>query len=84
MKRLILLSLVSFAFFCGNGQALQLQQPAKGDIWTAFTVQKIQWQKANVDNIKIEISLDSARTWSVLQASYPASAESYNWTVANK
>lgn len=76
--------MVSFAFFFANGQALQLEHPAKGDVWPAFTKQRIEWRIANVDNIKIEISTDSARTWAVLQSSYPASAGNYEWTVINK
>lgn len=84
MKRLLLLSLVSFAISFANGQALQLQHPAKGDVWAAFTYGRIQWQFANVDNIKIELSSDSGRTWSILQSSYPASAAYYDWTVSNK
>ncbi|MDB5249506.1 MAG: hypothetical protein JWQ40_3900 [Segetibacter sp.] len=84
MKRLLLLSLVSFAFFFARGQALQLEHPAKGDVWTAFSTQKIQWQAANVDNIKIELSTDSGRSWSVIQESYPAPSNSYDWEVVNK
>jgi len=84
MKRLLLLSLVSFAFFFADGQALQLQHPTGGEVWPAFSIQRIQWQLANVDNIKIEVSTDNARTWSVLQSSYPASATYYDWTVVNK
>ncbi len=84
MKRLLLLSLVSFAFCFAQGQALQLLHPASGDVWPAFSTQRIQWQFANVDNIKIEVSVDSARSWTVLQSSYPASATYYDWTVVNK
>src|SRR3954452_1636034 len=84
MKRLVLLSLVSIAFLFSKGQALQLQTPAKGDTWPIFSTQRIQWQLANVDNIKIEVSTDSARSWTVIQSSYPASATFYDWTVINK
>jgi hypothetical protein len=84
MKRLLLLSLVSFAFIFSKAQSLQLQHPPKGDVWPIYSVKKIQWQFANVDNIKIEVSTDSAKSWSVVQPSYPASATYYDWTVINK
>lgn len=63
---------------------LQLKKPAAGDIWPALSVQRIEWSTANIDNIKIETSLDSGRTWTVLLSSYPASATYYEWTVPEK
>ena len=63
---------------------LQLKKPAAGDIWPALSVQRIEWSSANIDNIKIESSLDSGRTWTVLLSSYPASATYYEWTVPEK
>lgn len=63
---------------------LQLKKPAAGDIWPALSVQRIEWSSANIDNIKIESSLDSGRTWTVLLNSYPASATYYEWTVPEK
>ncbi len=59
---------------------LQLKKPAAGDIWPALSVQRIEWSTANIDNIKIETSLDSGRTWTVLLSSYPASATYYEMT----
>ncbi|OYU55558.1 MAG: hypothetical protein CFE25_11625 [Chitinophagaceae bacterium BSSC1] len=63
---------------------LQLKKPAAGDIWPALSVQRIEWSSANIDNIKLESSLDSGRTWTVLLSSYPASATYYEWTVPEK
>ena len=63
---------------------LQLKKPATGDIWPALSVQRIEWSSANIDNIKLETSLDSGRTWTVLLSSYPASATYYEWTVPEK
>lgn len=61
-----------------------MQKPTKGDIWPAYTTQRIQWISSNVDNIKIESSLDSGRTWNLIVASYPAAAEYYDWEVPFK
>jgi hypothetical protein len=63
---------------------LQLKKPAAGDIWPALSVQRIEWSSTNIDNIKLESSLDSGRTWTVLLSSYPASATYYEWTVPEK
>ena len=39
--------------------------------------------EANVENIKIEVSLDSGRNWVTMLESYPASAGFYEWEVPN-
>lgn len=65
-------------------QVLQLRSPIAGDVWPAYSMQRIQWTSENVDNIKIESSLDSGRTWSLIVNSYPASAQFYEWEVPNK
>ena len=44
----------------------------------------IEWTSENIDNIKIESSLDSGRTWQLIISSYPASAQKYEWEVPNK
>jgi len=56
----------------------------KGDIWPSYSKQRIEWDAANIDNIKIESSLDSGRTWKVEISSYAASAGFYEWEVPNK
>lgn len=68
----------------GWSQVLQLRRPIAGDVWPAYSIQRIQWTSENVDNIKIESSLDSGRTWSLIVNSYPASAQFYEWEVPNK
>lgn len=70
--------------FVANAQVIVLQKPTKGDVWSAFSIQRIQWASTNIDNIKIESSLDSGRTWTTIVSSYPASAEFYDWEVPNK
>ncbi len=84
IQRLFILFLSLFVFGITQAQVIQLRKPAKGDVWPAFTVQRIQWTSTNIDNIKIESSLDSGKTWNVILASYPASAEYYDWEVPNK
>lgn len=44
----------------------------------------IEWTSENIDNIKIESSLDSGRSWQLVISSYPAAAQRYEWEVPNK
>lgn len=84
MKRLLLILLLLGTGSCLFAQTLELTRPAGGTIWPAYSIQRIEWSSANVDNIKIESSLDSGRTWSVIINSYPASAQLYEWEIPNK
>lgn len=67
-----------------SAQAIVLRKPIKGDIWPSYSKQRIVWDASNVDNIKIESSLDSGRTWKLEVSSYAASAGFYEWDVPNK
>ena len=67
-----------------HGQAIVLEKPNSTSIWPAYSIQKIIWNATNIENIKIEASLDSGRNWIVILNSYPASAGFYEWEVPNK
>lgn len=71
---------------CGDlfSQVLQLRKPTAGTVWPGYSKQMIEWTSENIDNIKIESSLDSGRTWQLIISSYPASAQKYEWEVPNK
>lgn len=64
-------------------QVIQLRRPTAGDSWPAYSQQRIEWNSSNIDNIKIESSLDSGRTWNLVINSYPASASYYEWDIPN-
>lgn len=66
------------------GQAIVLDKPSRTSVWPAYSIQKIVWNATNIENIKIEASLDSGRNWIIVQNSYPASAGYYEWEVPNK
>ncbi len=84
MKRIIyILSLLLLLSFQLDAQLLQLRTPIKGDRWPAYSIQRISWTSDNIDNIRIEASVDSGRTWQVIIGSYPASAQLYDWEVPN-
>lgn len=50
-------------------------------MWPGGTQQSITWTYTNVDNIKIEYSLDNGFNWVQITPSHPTSALSYTWTV---
>lgn len=73
-----------FLMFCGftvYSQALLLTKPSGAEAWPAYSTQRISWTSANVDLIKIEVSVDSGRNWSILTISYAASAGYFDWQI---
>lgn len=84
MKRIEFILVLSFLYLGSQAQAIVLRKPSKGDIWPAYSKQRIEWTSTNIDNIKIESSLDSGRTWKIEISSYAASAGFYEWEVPNK
>ena len=82
-KNLLILLFIVFAI-PGLTQVLQLTKPSLGDVWPAYSTQRIEWTSQNIDNIMIESSLDSGRTWTIIASSYPASAQYFPWVVPNK
>ena len=84
MKKTLLILLLLFLYLGSQAQAIVLRKPTKGDIWPSHSKQRIEWSSSNIDNIKIEYSLDSGRTWKTEVTSYSASSPFYEWDVPNK
>ena len=84
MKKNLLILLFTVFAIPGLTQVLQLTKPSLGDVWPAYSTQRIEWTSQNIDNIMIESSLDSGRTWTIIASSYPASAQYFPWVVPNK
>ncbi|SDL84949.1 Por secretion system C-terminal sorting domain-containing protein [Daejeonella rubra] len=85
MKHLILFLitglLTQFAF---AQDALLLKAPANGQVISGGDYFNISWESSNVDNIKIEYSLDGGLSWGTVINSYPSSASKYSWLVPAK
>lgn len=62
---------------------LLLQAPYGGESWQSGSTHKINWGGSNVNNIKIEYSIDNASSWNTIANSVPASDGIFNWTVPN-
>jgi uncharacterized protein (TIGR02145 family) len=81
LQRLLVLGLFFGSSFWAEGQTLQLTSPNGGESWTGGSTKNITWTFTNIDNIKIEYSLNNGLNWTVISESHPASALSYAWTV---
>jgi hypothetical protein len=57
--------------------------PNGGEIWEAGTNHNVTWTRQAVSQVKIEYSTNNGSGWTLVVASVPAVAGSYNWTVPN-
>ena len=64
-----------------QAQSVLITSPNGGESWLGGSTRTITWTYTNVDNIRIEYSLDNGLTWLLLSSSYPASALGINWVV---
>ena len=49
-----------------KAQTLQVSSPNGGEVWIGGSSHTITWTYANVDNIKIEYSLNNGLNWTIL------------------
>ncbi len=61
--------------------AITLVTPNGGEEWLAGSQQTISWTSQDIENVKIEYSLDNGVAWNIIATSIPAIDESYNWQV---
>ena len=81
LQRLLVLGVFFGLGFWAKSQTLQLTSPNGGESWTGGSTKNITWTYTNIDNIKIEYSLNNGLTWNEITPSYPTSALSYSWIV---
>ncbi len=81
LKKTLLLLFIFTSFAQAQAQSLNLLSPSGGENWAAGSVKLIQWAYSNVDYVKIEYSVDSGATYTVIAPSVEASFQSYHWTV---
>lgn len=62
---------------------VQLITPNGGEFWQSNDIKEIKWVSSNIDNIKIEFSLDGGFNWNNILSSISASIGSYFWFVPN-
>lgn len=64
-----------------NSTELELISPNGGETWQSGTTQQIQWCCDNIDNLKIEYSLNNGFTWTTIIDEVNASSGSYDWLI---
>ena len=62
---------------------LSLTLPIGGENWQVGTKHNITWKSTFITSVRIEYSIDSAKTWSTIAASVLASQSTYLWTIPN-
>jgi hypothetical protein len=60
---------------------LEITSPNGGEVWMSSTVREITWIYNNVDQVKLEYTIDDGNSWTVINNNLPASQLSYDWTV---
>jgi len=66
----------------GNNSSLGLLSPNGGELWIQNSVKQITWSSSNVDDVRLEYSLDDKNTWSFI-TNIDADLGTYNWTLPN-
>ncbi|MCX6273493.1 MAG: dockerin type I domain-containing protein, partial [Bacteroidetes bacterium] len=61
--------------------SIHVNSPDGGETWVSATNQLITWDFCNVDNLKIEYSIDSGVSWMSIVETIPASVRQYSWLV---
>jgi hypothetical protein len=60
---------------------LEINTPNGGEVWMSSSAQEITWTYNNVDQVKLEYTIDDGNSWSVINDNLPASQLSYDWMV---
>lgn len=60
--------------------SVTVQSPNGGETWVVGDNADITWQSINVNDVKIELSVNNGATWSTIVGSAPNTG-SYNWAV---
>lgn len=64
-----------------QADTFNIYQPAGGEVLTAGNNYLILWRSKNLQNPKLEYSVDNGQSWSTINNSLNASVNSYSWTV---
>ncbi|MGB5530734.1 MAG: PKD domain-containing protein, partial [Ignavibacteriaceae bacterium] len=64
-----------------NFSSVTVQSPNGGEVWVVGETEEITWSGINVNDVKIELSIDNGTNWVTVVASTPNTG-TYSWTVA--
>ena len=66
-----------------DNKVLTLTSPNGGEIFLTNNNYNINWTSQNINNLKIEYSINNGTSWNNIINSTPASNGTYSWTVPN-
>lgn len=61
--------------------SIKIISPKGGEIWKIGTTYAIKWISNDIQNIKIEYSINAGVTWKLITQHYPASNGYFSWTI---
>jgi hypothetical protein len=67
----------------GGSASVTVISPNGGEDWQVGNIHNVTWSSSNITNVKIEYTPDNGSSWTLITASYSASAGSYSWTIPN-
>ena len=63
-------------------KSLAISSPNGGEDWQMGSMHNITWTSYNIDNVKLELTLDNGMRWSTIEDSVPSTG-TYNWLIPN-
>lgn len=66
-----------------QNQSVTVTSPNGGENWFSGSQYSITWNSSNVQNLKLEYSVNGGTNWSLINSSVPANLGSYIWTIPN-
>lgn len=75
------LSDASFQIVPPSGSLLTLTSPVGGEVWMAGSSQQITWVSNDVDQIKIEYSINLGNNWATIAPATSALSGAYEWQI---
>ncbi|MCE5249078.1 PQQ-binding-like beta-propeller repeat protein [bacterium] len=64
-----------------QSRTITVSSPNGGETCQSGTVQNITWTSSNIDNVRIEYSIDSGSSWATIASGTSAASGSYEWAV---
>ncbi len=62
-------------------KTITVLSPNGGEIWFVDSIYTISWNSALIENVKLQYSVDSSKSWKTVKHRVAASDGQFNWTV---
>jgi len=64
--------------------SVHVKSPNGGEYWRIGTQQPITWKSNDINNVKIELSVNGGSEWEILVPTISAATGTYMWTIPNR